>query len=246
MRAKIDSGTRGTRKRRASALSLAAAVVLLLSFGGGSASTQERIVVHGADSGSHLQLSVRGEHLVVSGLMSRAQPSGCHYKRYRLLAICHLGGAGSVELNMGPSGDRVEVLDGLPVPLTVYLGFGSDKFIGNAERDICYPQGSRRNRCIGRGGDDICITGSQNSDCVGGPGNDYCQHGTGSDGCWGGPGRDVCRMGAGHDGCHGEGGRDRLYGGSSSDRLYGGGGFDHCDGESGWGRSQTCEAGPRR
>lgn len=235
----------GSRPRGA-ALTLAAIAALALCLGGSAASTQERIVVHGANSGSNLKLTVRGSALVVDGWMAKARPSGCHFKRYRLLAVCPLGGVGSVELNMGPSGDRVTVLDRLPVPLTVRLGDGSDKFIGNGERDTCYSEGSRRNRCIGGGGDDICITGQRNSDCVGGPGNDYCRHGAGSDGCWGGPGRDVCVMGPGQDGCHGEGGRDQLFGGSSADRLYGGHGVDHCDGGRGWGRSQTCETGPRR
>jgi len=233
-------------KLRIAALSLAAAVGLLLSIGGGAAIPQNRIVLHGAHSGSHMKLSVRGGRLVVKGLMARVRPAGCRLKRHRLIAVCRLAGAGSVELDMGPSGDRVEVLDRLPVSLTAYLGGGSDKFIGNGERDTCYPQGNRRNRCIGRGGNDICVTGPRNSDCVGGRGNDYCKHGTGSDGCWGGPGRDVCVMGPGHDGCHGGRGNDRLYGGSSSDRLYGGSGRDHCDGGAGWGRSQSCEAGPRR
>jgi len=207
----------------------------------------ERIVVHGAASGSTLRLSVEGEAaIVVEGLMSRAAPTGCRFTRERLTAVCPLPGAAAIELRMGPSGDMVEVLDRLPVPLTIYLGDGSDKFIGNGERDTCYPGGARRNRCIGGGGDDVCITGPRNSDCVGGPGNDYCQHGSGSDGCWGGPGRDICRMGSGEDGCHGDGGRDRLFGGADPDQLYGGRGFDYCDGGRGWGRSHTCEAGPRR
>jgi RTX calcium-binding nonapeptide repeat (4 copies) len=227
-------------------LSLAAASALMLSIGSNAASTQERVVLHGAHSGTNLKLSIRGDRLVVRGLMARARPTGCHFKRYRLVAVCRLDGVGSLELDMGPSGDMVRVKDRLPLPLTVYLGNGSDKFIGNDERDTCYPGGARRNRCIGRGGNDICITGPRNSDCVGGPGNDFCQHGTGSDGCWGGPGRDICLMGPGHDGCHGGPGNDRLYGGSSSDRLYGGRGRDHCDGGQGWGRSQSCEAGPRR
>lgn len=218
----------------------------MLAFGGATATTQERIVVHGAASGSHLELSVRGGHLVVEGWMAEAQPTGCRFERYRKTAVCPLAPAGSVELRMGPSGDKVEVLDRLPVPLTAYLGDGSDKFIGNGESDTCYSEGAKRNRCIGRGGDDICITGQRNSDCVGGHGDDYCQHGAGSDGCWGGPGRDVCRMGPGQDGCHGDAGRDLLYGGSDADKLYGGSDRDHCDGTPGWGYSLNCEAGPRR
>jgi Ca2+-binding RTX toxin-like protein len=204
-------------------------------------------VIWGADSGSHLKLSVHGPRLVVKGLMGRAKPLGCRFiRRHRMAAACRLAGAQSVRIEMGPSGDMVEILDRLPVPLTIYLGHGSDKFIGNGERDTCYPQSSRRNRCVGGGGNDVCITGPRNSDCVGGRGSDFCRTGSGSDGCWGGPGRDVCYMGPGHDGCHGNGGRDRLFGGSSSDRLYGGGGWDYCDGGGGIGRSQACESGPRR
>ncbi len=186
-----------------------------------------------------------GNSIVADGYMAPSRPRGCRFTRYRLRAVCPLGGNSSLQVVMGPSGDMVEVLDRLPIPLTIYLGNGSDKFIGNGERDTCYPQGSRRNRCIGGPGDDICITGPRNSDCVGGPGDDFCKHGSGSDGCWGGGGRDVCVMGPGHDGCHGGPGRDRLYGGSSSDQLYGGGGFDLCDGGPGIGNSHTCESGPR-
>src|SRR5215210_2379830 len=211
-----------------------------------SADTAKRIVIKGAESGSHLNVTVRGDRLVVRGLMARRGHSGCRLVRWRVKAFCGLRRANAITIDTGSSGDLVEINDRLPVPLTVYLGGGSDKFIGNGERDTCFSQGARRNRCIGRGGNDICITGNQNSDCVGGRGNDYCRHGKGSDGCWGGPGRDVCIMGPGHDGCHGGGGRDRLYGGPSSDRLYGGPSHDYCDGQSGWGKSQGCETGPRR
>ncbi|HEU4904637.1 MAG TPA: hypothetical protein VFT19_00790 [Solirubrobacterales bacterium] len=224
-------------------MGLAAALVLALFCA--PATPQGQIVVHGAASGSHLELSVNGNNLVVNGWMARRAGEGCRLAG-RSLAVCPLRGVGRIEVRMGPSGDFVEVLDRLPTPLTVRLGDGSDKFIGNGEVDTCYPEGARRNRCIGRGGDDICITGNRNSDCVGGPGDDYCKHGAGSDGCWGGPGRDICIMGRGQDGCHGEGGRDRLYGGPSPDKLYGGEDHDHCDGGPGWGYSIECETGPRR
>jgi hypothetical protein len=220
--------------------------VLLLAFGCTAASPQGQVVVRGAASGSHLELSMRGNDLVVEGWLAPGAGVGCRLRHNRNLAVCRLDGAGAVEVDMGPSGDFVEVLEALPVPLTVHLGGGSDKFIGNGEPDTCYSEGARRNRCVGGGGDDICITGERNSDCVGGAGDDYCQTGAGSDGCWGGPGNDVCRMGPGHDGCHGEGGRDELYGGPSSDQLYGGPDYDHCDGLPGRGRSHECESGPRR
>jgi len=226
---------------------LALAVALALTFACGVAVPQNRIVVHGAAAGSTLRLSVQGRHLIVRGHMAHEHPAGCRLERAHRLAVCNLRrAAGGIEVDMGPHGDFVRVEESLSLPLTVHLGGGSDKFIGNGEPDTCYSEGARRNRCVGGPGRDVCITGNKNSDCVGGTGNDYCQTGAGSDGCWGGPGDDVCRMGRGHDGCHGEGGHDRLYGGPSSDQLYGGGGFDRCDGLPGWGRSHECESGPRR
>jgi hypothetical protein len=224
---------------------ITAAIALLLVAGAGSAIPQDRIVIRGALSGTHLRLEVRHARLLVDGHMGRRVSPGCHPAGRRSVAVCGLGHVGSIEVDTGPASDKVEVLKKLPVPLTAYLGGGSDKLIGNGERDTCYPQGTRRNRCVGGGGRDICVTGPRNTDCVGGAGNDYCKASSGSDGCWGGPGRDICLMGGGHDGCHGEGGDDRLYGGPSSDRLYGGSGFDYCDGGRGRGRSQGCEAGPR-
>ena len=139
----------------------------------------------------------------------------------------------------------VEILDRLPVPVTAHLGGGSDMMIANGERDTCYPEGSRRNRCVGGPGR-TSASPATNSDCVGGAGDDYCRHGDGSDGCWGGPGDDVCVMGPGQDGCHGGPGNDRLYGGPASDqllrrprpRLL-------RRGTAACGKSHGCEAGPR-
>ncbi len=234
------------KKLRARSGAIVAIATLALLATATAASPAERIMVHGAASGSHLELTVEGETIVVHGYMASARPAGCRLARARQAALCPLEGVASIEVNMGPSGDMVEVLDQLPIPLTIYLGGGSDKFIGNGERDTCYPEGARRNRCIGAGGNDVCITGPRNSDCVGGLGSDFCKTSTGSDGCWGGPGSDVCHMGPGQDGCHGDGGNDRLFGGPSPDQLYGGRGFDHCDGGPGTGRSHQCESGPRR
>ena len=225
---------------------IALAVALLLTLFCTPAVPQGQVVVRGAAAGSHLTLGMRGDKLVVHGWMARSPGPGCRLKHGRNLAICPLGGAAAIEIDMGPHGDFVEVQERLPLPVTAHLGDGSDKFIGNGEADTCYSEGARRNRCVGGPGNDICITGRQNSDCVGGPGDDYCKHGAGSDGCWGGPGNDICIMGPGQDGCHGGDGHDRLYGGPSPDQLYGGRGYDRCDGHPGWGRSHGCEAGPRR
>ena len=211
-----------------------------------AATPSGQIVVYGSHGGSTLTLSTKRGKIIVKGRMAHRRPIGCRLKHHRLLAVCPVRDASRIEVDMGPSGDRVKVAERLPVSLTVHLGAGSDKFIGNGERDVCFSEGSRRNRCIGGPNNDVCITGNRNSDCVGGPGNDYCRHGDGSDGCWGGPGNDVCIMGPGQDGCHGGPGNDRLYGGRSPDQLYGGRGRDYCNGQRGWGRSHTCDAGPRR
>lgn len=229
--------------RRFLVLALALVALLVAPV---AATPAGKIVVFGAPSGSHLTLTTKGEKIIATGVMAGAHPRGCWLAPSRTRAVCPTRNASSIAVVMGDSGDFVEVADPLPLPLTAYLGDGSDKFIGNNERDTCYSEGSRRNRCIGRGGDDICITGMRNSDCVGGAGNDYCRHYNGSDGCWGGPGNDVCVMGPGQDGCHGDAGNDRLYGGRSPDQLYGGSGWDYCDGQEGWGKSHSCDAGPRR
>lgn len=209
-----------------------------------SAAPQRQVTIHGAETGAHLRLGMRHGRLVVRGWMAPRAQEGCRYRKYRRVAVCSLRGMDRIVLRMGGSSDRVHVVAPLPLPLVAYLGGGSDKLLGNAEKDFCYPQGSKRNRCELGPGDDVCITGYKNSDCVGGAGDDYCRHYAGSDGCWGGPGDDVCVMGGGHDGCHGDAGNDRLFGGPSSDQLYGGRGYDYCDGGPGRGHSHSCEAGP--
>jgi Ca2+-binding RTX toxin-like protein len=230
--------------RRALPLALALALIALF-VAPTAASTAGQIVIYGAPGGSHLTFSTSGNKIVVSGKMARTHPQGCHLSGNRLRAVCRVAGASRIEINMGPAGDFVEIADPMPVPVTAYLGGGSDKMIGNSEPDTCYSQGARRNRCIGGGGNDVCITGMRNSDCVGDGGNDICETQTGSDGCWGGPGNDICKMGPGMDGCHGEGGNDRLYGGASPDQLYGGAGYDYCNGGPGRGKSHSCDAGPQ-
>jgi RTX calcium-binding nonapeptide repeat (4 copies) len=209
-----------------------------------AATTAGTIVIFGNASGTHLDLSEDRGRLVVEGHMGEQHPTGCFENADRTRAVCPLAEADAVEVEMGPGDDFVQVDTALSRSLTVYLGNGSDKFIGNAENDTCYSGGARRNRCVGGPGDDVCITGQQNSDCVGGTGDDYCHTWAGSDGCWGGPGDDVCIMGPGEDGCHGEAGNDHLYGGPGADQLYGGPGDNFCDGLPGIGRSHECHAGP--
>ncbi len=220
------------------------ALVLLLAVVPSIASSESVLVLHGSQGTSHPRFSVEGSDLVLGRSQGMHYPSGSGCRNTHPGFRCPLGAYGRVEIVMGPSDDKVEIDSPMPVPVTVHLGGGSDKFIGNDEPDTCYSEGAKRNRCYGGGGNDVCITGNRNSDCVGGPGDDYCRHGDGSDGCWGGPGDDVCVMGAGQDGCHGGPGDDRLYGGPGADQLYGGPGNDYCDGGPGVGRSHGCERGP--
>jgi len=206
-----------------------------------TATSGGEIVIHGAKASSHLRITVSEGDILVNGTLARAGAQiGCQRGGH----VCSATGVGRMEIIMGPNSDKVAVLDPLPIPLTIHLGAGSNKFVGNAEPDTCYAEGAIANGCVGRGGNDRCIVLGGNSECFGGPGNDYCKAGSGSDGCWGGPGNDVCHMGAGKDGCHGGPGNDRLYGGPGAGRLYGGPGIDYCNGGRGRGRSQGCERGP--
>jgi Ca2+-binding RTX toxin-like protein len=222
---------------------LALATLALLTFPT-VASTEGEIVIHGPEASSHLRLTVSGEDIMVNGYLAGAHQVGCSLPGGGNAAVCPLAGVDRIEIDMGPNDDKVDVLDPLPIPLTVRLGDGSDKFNGNSEPDTCYPEGSIANGCEGAGGNDICITGPKNTECFGGPGNDFSKAGPGSDGSWGGPGDDVCYMGAGEDACHGGPGNDHLYGGPDPDQLYGGPGSDFCDGGPGVGRSHGCETGP--
>lgn len=225
---------------------LLAAIALVALAIPNAAAPARKIVIYGANSGSKLSLTKKHHKILVKGNMARRHPRGCHFTRGHRRALCSTRGVHMIEIQMGRRGDFVRIKKKMPVPITVYLGPGRDKFIGNGERDFCFPGGARRNRCVGGPNNDVCITGNRNSDCVGGPGNDYCRHGRGSDGCWGGRGSDICIMGPGEDGCHGGPGRDRLYGGRGADQLYGGPGFDYCNGQRGWGKSHHCDVGPRR
>jgi Ca2+-binding RTX toxin-like protein len=243
----MDTGVRkagsSRRKPRIAIVVVGLVALAALLLAPTTAVPEGKIVINGPDFSSHLRISVSNGNVLVNGQMTD-NPEGCLITEGHRAAVCPIAGAGGMEIVMGPADDKVEVDDPLPMPLLVRLGAGSDKFIGNEEPDTCYSEGSKRNRCIGAGGDDICITGQQNSDCVGGDGNDFCKHGAGSDGCWGGPGNDICEMGPGMDGCHGGPGADTLDGGPDPDQLYGEGGSDYCDGGRGVGRSHECESGP--
>src|SRR2546423_613412 len=150
--------------RRAIAAVMAAAGLVLFT-GGTIATSESQVVVQGAESGSHLRLTMSGDNLVVNGYMAPVTQLGCRYTHFHNAAVCPLAGVASVEVNMGPSSDKVEVQSPLPIPLITHLGAGEDKLIGNSEPDTCYPEGTKRNRCIGGAGNDVCITGPRNTDC---------------------------------------------------------------------------------
>jgi Ca2+-binding RTX toxin-like protein len=255
------------RKTRLGLLAGLVALGVLMLPASRIATGADQIVIRGAESGSHLRVTAQGDRVFVNGYMAAEQPTGCGFTQFRAAATCSAAGASSILIEMGPNGDKVEILDPMPLPVTVYLGDGSDKFVGNAEPDTCYPQGARRNRCYGGAGNDVCITGPRNSDCVGDGGDDYAKFGTGSDGCWGDfafgadapakddpmqgdPGNDVCLMGPGKDGAHGGPGEDTLYEGGGGGKLYGEGGDDrlyegHGKGKLfGGGGRDFCDGGP--
>jgi len=116
---------------------LLTAVVVLAFFGlTSSASPRGGIVlIRGADAGSHLRLTVSSGELLVNGQLAAEVPSGCRLAPGYSAASCGLAEISSVVIEMGSANDKITVLDPLPVPLTAYLGSGSDKLIGNTEDD---------------------------------------------------------------------------------------------------------------
>src|SRR4051794_7232301 len=104
--------------RRLLALPLALTAIFLAPS---VASPAAQIVIFGAHGGTHMTLSTEGDHgLVVKGHMAKEAPHGCRFVKYRSIAICNLDNASSIEIDTGPSGDFVRVLDPMPVPVTAY------------------------------------------------------------------------------------------------------------------------------
>src|SRR5829696_594803 len=102
-----------------------------------AATPASTIVIYGAQSGTTLTLGTKGDKIVVKGNMAERHQPGCRFVRGHRVAVC-TGRANAIEIRMGNSGDFVRVKERLPVPLTIYLGGGSDKFIGGGERDTCF------------------------------------------------------------------------------------------------------------
>ena len=67
------------------------------------ANTAGLIVISGANSGSTLTLSMRGNKIVVKGNMAHHRLRGCHFTRGHRVAVCRTGGKSAVEVDMGPS-----------------------------------------------------------------------------------------------------------------------------------------------
>jgi hypothetical protein len=130
------------RRSIATALKAAPLAALALAlFLPTAASPEGQIVIRGADTGSHLTLSMDGDRILVAGFMAAGEPVGCHFSQGRNAAVCPTANVSSIEVAMGPADDKVQVLNRLPLPLTTRLGGGSDKLIANSERDTCYPEG---------------------------------------------------------------------------------------------------------
>ena len=249
-------GTRLSGRRSRAAIALAACCGMAASaalLAPGSASPRGQVAkspvtISGGNRSAHVRIYEQRNYLQVIG----GDVKGCDQATR---AGCWLGAVSRVTGPDRALPDKVEVNDPLPVPLTVRLGNGSDKFVGNAEPDTCYPQGARRNRCYGGGRIDR-ITGPRNSDCVGDGGDDYARFSTRAamdagaitprnpTTRQGPPGNDVCVMGPGKDGAHGGPGNDRLYGAPTPTVVYGQAGRDYCNGGPGRGKSHTCELGP--
>jgi hypothetical protein len=145
----MGAAARGRSRTALKALAaLCGIVALCIAFVPTSASPKGRVAkgqvtISGGNRSAHVRIYAVRNTLSVTG----GDVKGC---RQSTKPGCSLAGVSSVLVRMGPYPDKVEVLDPLPVPLTVHLGGGSDKFIGNGEPDRCYSEGSIRNRCIGQ------------------------------------------------------------------------------------------------
>lgn len=209
-----------------------AVLALALLTSSATATTPIEIVIQGPEaSSSHLQLTMDGDNLIVNGTLEEGKQAGCEVTHGHNALSCPLSEAVYVAINMGSDSDKVEVLDKLPIPLTIHLGDGSDQFTGSDEADMCYPEGDANNSCDTGGGNDTCIMVTETNKCTGGAGNDICKASAGGDACYGGPGDDVCKMGPGEGKCLGEDGNDHLNGEAGSDHLSGGPGDDYVSGE---------------
>ncbi len=214
-------------------LSSLAIVALALVIGPTMASATSGIVIHGSEkASSHLQLTVSEEALVVNGFTEFSDQPGCEFTHGQNALRCPLPGVSQVEVDMGISNDKVEVLDPLPIPLVAHMGGGSDKFVGSDEPDTCYLEGNSKSSCESGGGNDVCISGAGSDGCYLGPGNDACKGGAGEDKCLGEVGNDLLRGGSGSDHLSGGPGNDRVYGEADSDKLYGDTGNDYVNGGS--------------
>src|SRR4051794_33858902 len=127
------------------AIGLVAVVALALP---GSATTAGKIVIFGSDKGSTLTLHKKHGKIIVRGRMAHRHPRGCHFRRGHRVAVCQERHKQVIEIKMGRRGALVRIAEKMPMPVVVYPGPGSDKFVGNGGRDVCSPGGARRNRCV--------------------------------------------------------------------------------------------------
>ena len=95
------------------------------------------------------------------------------------------------------------------MPLTVHLGAGSDKFLGNDEPDTCYSQGPNATAASASAATTSASPGSRTATASAARATTTAGTG-GQRRLLRRPGNDVCNMGGGRDGCHGGPGNDRL------------------------------------
>lgn len=94
--------------------------------------------------------------------------------------ICHASMIASFEVNAGSGDDTVRLARGVPVPVTMRGGSGSDTLVGGDGPDKLIG-GSGDDRLVGRGGADLIFGGDGDDVIFGGPGKDLLRGGLGED-----------------------------------------------------------------
>ncbi|MHC4717879.1 MAG: calcium-binding protein, partial [Planctomycetota bacterium] len=156
-------------------------------------------------------------------------------------------GVTSIVAHGGEGDDRITIVDGVVVPVTLYGdvgndeltagsgsamlfgGEGNDRLIGGSANDVLYGDAGN-DRLEGQGGSDLLAGGDGPDFLYGGSGDDTLDGGGASDHLAGGDGNDTLRGGEGTDHLWGEAGDDRLEAESGDDWLDGGFGRDYLDG----------------
>src|SRR5262249_37256795 len=109
----------------------------------------------------------------------------------------------SIYADTGDGNDRVDILDGVLVPIEVHLGDGADILTNNSAASVtAYGDGGQDQLKGGRGADKL----------YGGDDGDNIDGGAGADSIEGGAGNDFLIGGDGADSIKGDGGEDLIAG----------------------------------